>query len=70
MNVTFDHGSALMQSAFATTNRVGTRLARGDMSNLAEDMVTLTQQKHTVSIGSALVRTADEMTGTLLDVLA
>ncbi len=70
MNVSFDHGSALMQSAFEATHRVGTRLARNDLSNLADDMVTLSQQKHTVKIGSAIVRAADEMMGSLLDVFA
>ena len=70
MNVTRSHGSALIRTAMETTRQIAGRWARSDLSELPRDMVTLTEQKHSVSIGVALIRTADEMEGTLVDLLA
>jgi len=70
MNVTMSHGSALIQSALRVTHDVARRFGRGDLSELPRDLVTLSRQEDAVKVGAALIRTSDEMTGTLLDILA
>ncbi len=70
MNVAFDHAHSMIQGALGVMNDIAPRLASGNLTDLATDVVTLKQQEHTVRAAAALVRVADETTGTLLDVLA
>ena len=68
------HGSALMQTAVRNTDLAAERISRGtalaDWSEVPRDLVTLSQQKHSMKVGAALVRRGDEMLGTLVDILA
>ncbi len=70
MEITASHGSDLIRTAMEANRRVAGRLAGGDTSRVAEDMVELIENKHSVGIGVALIKTADEMQGTLIDLLA
>ena len=70
MEITASHGSAMIRTAMEANQRVAGRLARGDTSRLAGDMVELIENKHAVGVGVALIKTADEMQGTLIDLLA
>ncbi len=70
MEISASHGSDMIRTAMEANRRVAGRLARGDMSRLAEDMVELTENKHAVGIGVTLIKTADEMHGTIIDLLA
>jgi hypothetical protein len=63
-------GSQLVQASFGAMEASAARLSRGDFSRMVEDVVTFKRGEHGVRIGAALLRAADETTGTLLDVLA
>jgi hypothetical protein len=70
MNVAFNHAQSMLQGSMEVMRDVAPRIARGNPGELAQDMVTLGQQKHTVRAAATLIRVADEMQGTLLDMLA
>jgi hypothetical protein len=70
MNVALDQAHSMIQGALGVMNDIAPRLAGGDLTNLAENLVTLERQTHTVRAAATLVRVADETRGTLLDVLA
>lgn len=55
------------QSRFEASAR---RTAARPLDNLAEETVERIQARTDFSANAAVVRTADEMTGTLLDILA
>ncbi|MBA4808784.1 flagellar basal body rod C-terminal domain-containing protein [Brevundimonas sp.] len=55
------------QSRFENSAR---RTAAAPLDNLAEETVERIQAKTAFSANAAVVRTADEMSGTLLDMLA
>jgi hypothetical protein len=70
MNVTASRGASLIQRTMAATDRVAQRLSRGDLSRLPRDVVELSSHRHLVRVGAVLVGTAEEMEGTLLDMVA
>ncbi len=70
MEITTSHGPALIRNAMAANRQVAGRLARGDTTRLAEDMVELSENKHTVRLGVTIIRIEDETQRSLLDVLA
>ncbi|MFA4940281.1 flagellar basal body rod C-terminal domain-containing protein [Brevundimonas sp.] len=60
-------GMTTAQNRFESSAR---RTAAAPLDNLAEETVERVQAKTAFSANAAVVRTADEMTGTLLDILA
>ncbi len=60
-----------IRKAFENVDRTATRIASGsDPGRLPEDLVALRESAIQVKANTAVVRTADEMIGTLLDRLA
>jgi hypothetical protein len=58
-------------AGFDRLDRAAGRLARdGAGDDLATNMVELRRARHEVHAGLAVVRAADELTGTILDVFA
>ncbi len=53
-----------------TASRIARETAVGDLGHLAENFVDLMTAEAGVSANVAVARSADEMTGTLLDLLA
>ena len=60
-------GMTTAQNRFDNSAR---RTATAPLDNLAEETVERIQAKTAFSANATVVRTADEMTGTLLDILA
>lgn len=60
-------GMADAQMRFETSAR---RTAQAPLDNSAEDVVEQIQAKTAFKANAAVLRTADDMTGTLLDILA
>ncbi len=60
-------GMTTAQNRFDTSAR---RTAAAPLDNLAEEIVERIQAKTAFSANAAVLRTADDMTGTLLDMLA
>lgn len=60
-------GMTTAQNRFESSAR---RTAAAPLDNLAEETVERVQAKTAFSANAAVVRTADDMTGTLLDILA
>jgi hypothetical protein len=58
-----------LQSGFDRLHRAADRVARSGVPEPG-DVVDLMRARHEVSAGAAVVRTSDDMIGTLLDVLA
>jgi len=66
-----DQGLAGIGAGFDRLDRVAGRIAsEGAEGDLAGNLVELQLARHEVRANVAVVRTADEMIGTLLDVLA
>lgn len=61
--------AAGMQSAASRFEASARRTAEGSLDNLAVEAVEQIRAKQDFSANAAVMRTADEMTGTLLDVL-
>ena len=62
--------AAGMTSAQNRFDNSARRTATAPLENLVEETVECIQAKTAFSANAAVVRTADEMTGTLLDILA
>lgn len=62
--------AAGMQTAQQRFEASAQRTARAPLDNLAEEVVEQVQAKTAFSANVAVARTADEMTGTLLNMLA
>ncbi len=66
-----DQGLAGISAGFDRLDRAAGKIAReGAQGDLAGNLVELQLARHEVRANVAVVRTADEMIGTLLDVLA
>lgn len=67
-----DFGSALQvyDTAVNKTDQVARRLASGELRQLERDVVELTVQESAVKVATSLVRTEDEMLGTIVDLKA
>lgn len=63
-------GAAGMLGAQTRFDNSARRTAIAPLENLAEETVERIQAKTAFSANAAVVRTADDMTGTLLDILA
>ncbi|TFW14719.1 flagellar hook protein FlgE [Brevundimonas intermedia] len=63
-------GAAGMLGAQNRFDNSARRTATAPLDNLAEETVERIQAKTAFSANAAVVRTADEMTGSLLDMLA
>lgn len=61
--------AAGMQNAVSRFEGSARRTAEGSLDNLAVEAVEQIRAKHDFSANAAVARTADEMIGTLLDVL-
>ncbi len=60
-----------IRKAFENLDRTASRSAAGrDPGRLPEDLVALRESEFQVKANTAVIRTADEMIGTLLDRLA
>ncbi len=65
------HGLAGLTAGFDRLERTSAAIARdGGSEGLAAHAVDLLRAKHEVRANVAVLRTADEMTGTILDVFA
>ena len=65
------HGLQGLTTGFDRLDRVAASIARDTESDrLASNAVDLLKAKHEVRAGVAVLRAADEMTGTILDVFA
>ncbi|VXB01561.1 flagellar basal body rod C-terminal domain-containing protein [Brevundimonas sp. G8] len=62
--------AAGMTSAQTRFDNSARRTATAPLDNLAEETVERLQAKTAFNANAAVVRTADDMTGTLLDILA
>lgn len=62
--------SAGIQSAMARFDESARRTAAQPLADLADEQVQRIRAQREVEANAAVVRTADEMTGTLLDMLA
>lgn len=62
--------AAGMLDAQARFENSARRTAQAPLDNLAEEIVEQIEAKTAFKANAAVVRTADEMTGTLLDILA
>jgi hypothetical protein len=66
-----DHGLAGMTMGFERLDKAARRVARdGAGGDLAGDTVDMMRARHQVRASVAVIRTADDTTRTLLDVLA
>ena len=66
-----DHALAGLDAGFDRLNRAAGRIARdGRAGDLHGNMLDVMQARHEVQANVTTVRVADEMIGTLLDVLA
>jgi hypothetical protein len=66
-----DHGLHAVAAGFERLDRAAGRIARqGAGDDLARDLVDLRRASHEVKAGLAVVRTADELVGTILDTFA
>lgn len=66
-----DHGLNGIAAGFERLDKAAARVARGGAEgDLAGNMVDLMKARHQVRASAAVIRTADETIGTLLDVLA
>lgn len=64
-------GLSSISAGFDRLDRAATRIARdGTGDDLAASAVELLRARHDVRAGVAVVRAADEMTGTILDLFA
>ncbi|NOT44431.1 MAG: hypothetical protein HOP14_07515 [Acidobacteria bacterium] len=64
-------GLKTIETGFNRLDRAATRVARdGAQGELAGSMVDLLRARHEVAAGAAVVRTADDMIGSVLDLLA
>ncbi|MGH7027914.1 flagellar hook protein FlgE [Brevundimonas sp.] len=61
--------AAGMQNAASRFEASARRTTEGSLDNLAVEAVEQIRAKHDFSANAAVARTADEMTGTLLDIL-
>lgn len=61
--------AAGMQTAAARFEASARRTASGSLDNLAVEAVEQVRARQDFSANAAVARTADEMTGTLLDIL-
>lgn len=66
-----DHALGGLQAGFERLDQAARRIAAdGAGDDLATNVVDLLQARHQVRANATVVRVADEMVGTLLDVLA
>ena len=66
-----DEGVRGINSGFDRLNRAAGRIARdGAEGDLAGNFVEVMKARHEVRANAAVVRTADETIGTLIDILA
>jgi len=70
MKVDFGNAVQIYDTAINKTHKVAQRLASGDLTRLERDMVELSVQETSVKTATALVRTQDEMLGTIIDMKA
>ena len=70
MKVDFGNAVQIYDTAINKTNKVAQRLASGDLKRLERDMVELSVQETSVKTATALVRTQDEMLGTIVNLKA
>lgn len=64
-------GLGTITGGFASLDRAAARVARdGGSDQLGANAVDLLRARHDVRAGVAVLRAADEMTGTILDVFA
>ena len=70
MKVAFGNAVQMYDTAIKKTEKVANRLASGDLKRLERDMVELTVQGTSVKAATALVRTQDEMLGTIVNLKA
>jgi hypothetical protein len=65
------HAAQGLDAGFERLSQAADRIARnGAADGLAGNMLDMLKARHNVRANVAVVRTSDEMTGTLLDVLA
>ena len=60
----------MIDAATASVGKVAERFAKSDLSKVERDMVNLSVQETSVQLATAIVRTEDEMLGTLIDLKA
>lgn len=66
-----DQGLSGIAAGFERLDKAASRVARdGAEGDLAGNMIDLMKARHQVRASAAVIRTADETIGTLLDVLA
>ena len=66
-----DQGLSGIAAGFERLDKAAVRVARdGAEGDLAGSMIDLMRARHQVRASAAVIRTADETIGTLLDVLA
>jgi|HubBroStandDraft_2_1064218.scaffolds.fasta_scaffold739288_2 hypothetical protein len=63
-------GTALIGSASAALDRDAVEIANPDAADLTSPLLDLSQSEFMAEAGAAVVKTADGMLGTLLDVFA
>jgi hypothetical protein len=66
-----DQGLSGIAAGFERLDKAAARVARdGAEGDLGGNMIDLMKARHQVRVSTAVIRTADETIGTLLDVLA
>lgn len=70
MKVGFGSAQQIYDTATAKVEKVARRFASGDLTRLDRDMVELSIQGTSVKTATAIVRTHDEMLGTIVDLKA
>ncbi len=70
MKVDFGSAVQIYDTAINKTNEVAQRFATGDLKRVERDVVELSIAETSVKTATALVRTQDEMLGTIIDLKA
>ena len=70
MKVDFGTAQQIYDTASAKVEKVANRFAKGDLSRVERDVVELSLQGSAVKTATAIVRTQDQMLGTIVDMKA
>ncbi len=70
MKVHFGNAQQIYDTAAVKVQKVANRFAKGDLTRLERDVVQLSIQETSVKTATAIVRTKDEMLGSIIDLKA